>query len=69
MFLAGIVDNELLGPGNVSEVVKIHSEAYIAFLKAHLESCPMPNLCQRRQMFFMHDNAKFHAAKRTGDYL
>ena len=39
MFCAGIVGNELVGPGNLQCGVKMFLDAFITFLKENLEPC------------------------------
>ena len=64
---SGIIGNGLVGPRNVPDYVKIPSETNIAFLKEHLTLCLNVTHRSMKKFIFIHDNAKLHVVKRTGD--
>lgn len=50
--------------------MKITTDAYIAFLKEHLESwLKKQGITFRRTIVFMQDNAPLHLAHKTNEYL
>ena len=71
MIWAGIIGNELVGPVQVPEGVKITSAAYCQLLESallpRLEDVPLLKRCK---LIFQHDNAPYLSAKATqGDRL
>ena len=70
MLWAGIVGDELFGPFCAQEGFKLTSHTDCQFLKSflepRLEEVPLSRV---RNLIFMHDNAPFHAAKATTQYL
>ena len=70
MIWAGIIDDIIVGPYKVSEVVKITAETYIAFLNLHLEPWfKRPRITFKRTKLFMQGNSLSLSAKKTGEYL
>ena len=66
MLWAGIVGNELVGPFRVQEGVKLTSHTYWQFLKSFLEPwLEEVSLSRLRNLIYMHDNTRSHAAKPT----
>ena len=67
---AGIIRDELVGPFHVPDGVKLTAVAYIDFLKQNVytwfEKKP---LSFRKNIVFLHDNAKSHSAKLTAYFL
>ena len=63
MFLARIINNEMVGPFGVKEGVKITAETFLKeFL---LPWYKKKSLSFRKKMIFIHDNAPPHAARLT----
>ena len=66
MILGGIIDGSMVCPWRVTEEIKITAETYTAILKEHLE----PWFKQQKIAFRRtQDNAAYHSAKKTSDYL
>jgi len=61
MIWAGIIGGIMVGPWRVPEGTKITADAYIAFLKEHLESwLKRQRITFRRTIIFLQDNAPSH---------
>ena len=70
MIWAGIIDGIMIRPWRVSEEIQITAETYIAILKEHLGPWfKRQRITFRRTMMFMQDNAPYHSAKSTSEYL
>ena len=65
-----IIDGIMVRPWRVSEEIQITAETYIAILKEHLETwVKRQRIAFRRTIMFMQDNAPYHSAKKTSEYL
>ena len=70
MIWAGIIGGIIVGLWRVPDGTKITADAYIAFLKEHLESwLKKQRITFRRTIIFMQDNAPSHSAHKTTEYL
>lgn len=70
MVWAGIIGGRLVGPWKVPGGVKMTADAYISFLKDHLQPwLKRQRVTFRRSIIFMQDNVPSHAAKKTTEYL
>lgn len=70
MIWGGIIGKTLVGPWRVPDGVKMTADAYIAFMKEHLEPwMKRQRVAFRRAIVFMQDNAPSHAAHKTTEYL
>ena len=65
-----MIGNEPIGPFRVPEGLKLSADTSCAFLENSLEpwldNLPLARL---KKIIFMHDNAPFHAAKTTTQFL
>lgn len=70
MFWAAIVDDELVGPFQVQDGVKVNSEGYCTVLTINfLPWWKRKSAKVRKTLVFMHDNAPSHASRYSQEWL
>ena len=70
MIWAGIINDAIVGPFAVPDVVNMNAKSYVEFLKKNfLPWYRKQRLALKRKMIFMHDNAPSHAARYTCDAM
>ena len=60
----------MVGPWKLPDGIKMTADAYITFLREHLEPClKKQRISFKRIMIFMQDNVPSHAGHKTTEYL
>lgn len=68
MIYAVIIGGIMVGRRRVPDSIKITADAYIVFLKEHLESWLKKSKNSLSNIVFLQDNASRHSAYKTTEY-